>query len=55
VYAKVTPKVGDGFVCRGNLFLFGDPIPRDPEWMIWGGYDPQAADAQPIPISTVWY
>lgn len=40
--------------CPGNLVLFGDPIPSNPNWVIWAGYDSKGADASQIPIATVW-
>jgi hypothetical protein len=51
----ISPHGRLNYSCPGRLYLFGDPIPQDPTWMIWAGYDPQAADAQLIPISSVWY
>jgi hypothetical protein len=51
----VSPYGRLNYACPGNLDLFGDPIPADPNWVIWAGYDPQAADASQIPISTVWH
>jgi hypothetical protein len=51
----VSPYGRLNYACPGNLALFGDPIPANPDWVIWAGYDPLAADAHQIPISTVWY
>lgn len=51
----VTPHGRGNYACPGLLYLYGDPIPQDPTWKIWGGYDPMGADAQLLPISTVWY
>ena len=51
----VSPYGRLNYACPGDLALFGDPIPADPNWVIWAGYDPQAADASQIPISTVWH
>jgi hypothetical protein len=50
----VSPYGRLNYACPGNLALFGDPIPANPNWVIWAGYDPQGADANQIPISTVW-
>jgi hypothetical protein len=51
----VSPYGRLNYFCPGQLFLFGNPIPQDPDWVIWGGYDSQGADAQQLPIGTVWY
>ncbi len=51
----VSPYGRLNYSCPGNLYLFGDPLPQNPDWLIWAGRDPQGADAQLIPISTVWY
>jgi hypothetical protein len=51
----VSPYGRLNYACPADLFLFGDPIAQDPNWMIWGGYDPQGADSQLLPITTVWY
>lgn len=51
----VSPHGRLNYACPGQLVLFGDPIPQDPNWMIWGGYDPQGADSQLLPITTAWH
>jgi hypothetical protein len=52
---NVSPYGRLNYACPGRLYLFGDPIPQNGDWMIWAGHDPGAADAQLIPISIVWY
>jgi hypothetical protein len=51
----VSPHGRLNYACPGNLYLFGDPIAGDPNWVIWAGFDATGADAQLIPINTVWY
>jgi hypothetical protein len=51
----VSPYGRLNYACPGQLFLFGNPIPHDPDWVIWGGHDSQGGDAQQLPITTVWY
>ena len=51
----VSPYGRLNYACPGDLALFGDPIPADPNWVIWAGHDPQAGDASQIPISTIWH
>ena len=50
----VSPYGRLNYACPGNLWLFGDPIPQEPSWVIYAGHDSMGADAQQIPVTTVW-